>query len=536
MNAKRQAVVTMIPATIDPYINSPLNQQLKRRVAAYARVSTDSDEQETSFATQVDYYSRKISENPGWEFLKVYADEGISGTNTKHREGFKSMVEDALAGKIDLIVTKSVSRFARNTVDSLNTIRLLKSKGVECYFEKESIWTFDGKGELLITIMSSLAQEESRSLSENVRWGKRRSFEEGKVSLPYKRFLGYEKGADGRPKVVEKEAKTVRLIFDLYLQGKSINAICRHLTEEHIPTPGGKTKWGVHTVNSILQNEKYKGDALLQKSFTVDYLEKIRKKNEGEVPQYYVENSHPPIVNPEIFDLVQDEIQKNRALGTNRSAVHCFSGRVICGECQGLFGSKTWNSNGKNKRTVWQCNEKYKVTGQVSCHTPAIRKDQLQKAFIIAFNLILENRDVYIADYKSILEILTDTSSQDEETTALRERLAGVYTEIKACIGDNACRNQDQVFYQEKYKSLVSHYESLKLQLDEVEAEKQNRILRKKNILHFLKSIQERECLLEEFDEALFRATVENIIVHSMQDIVVKFRDGNEMHVDISDK
>lgn len=254
--------------------------------------------------SQVDYYTKYIKECSDWEFVGIYTDEGISATNTKKRDGFNRMVADALAGKLDLIVTKSVSRFARNTVDSLSTVRRLKEKGVEVYFEKENIYTFDGKGELLITIMSSLAQEESRSISENVTWGQRKRFADGKVSMPYKRFLGYEKGEDGMPKIVESEAELVRLIYRLFMEGKTTSAIARNLTDNGIPTPGGKKKWQVATVDSILTNEKYKGDALLQKRFTVDFLQRKLKPNQGEVPQYYVEGSHPAIVDPDEWDHV----------------------------------------------------------------------------------------------------------------------------------------------------------------------------------------------------------------------------------------
>ena len=212
------------------------------------------------------------------------------------------MISDALAGKIDLIVTKSVSRFARNTVDSLSTIRRLKENHIEVYFEKENIWTFDSKGELLLTIMSSLAQEESRSISENVTWGQRKRFADGKVSLPYKQFLGYEKGPDDIPVIVEEEAIIVRRIYSLFMAGKTPYLIAKALTADGIPTPAGKSKWGTTTVASILTNEKYKGAALLQKKFTIDFLDKKMKVNEGEVPQYYIEQSHQPIIDPEEFD------------------------------------------------------------------------------------------------------------------------------------------------------------------------------------------------------------------------------------------
>ena len=214
--------VTIIPATKDKFTALPTSSIQKRRVAAYARVSTDSDEQFTSYEAQIDYYTQYIKKRDDWEFVKVYTDEGITGTSTKHREGFNEMVADALAGKIDLIVTKSVSRFARNTVDSLVTVRKLKEHHVEIYFEKENIFTFDSKGELLITIMSSLAQEASRSISENVTWGQRKRFADGKVTMPYKQFLGYERGEDGVPVINEKEAEVVRLIYKLFLQGKTL--------------------------------------------------------------------------------------------------------------------------------------------------------------------------------------------------------------------------------------------------------------------------------------------------------------------------
>ena len=299
-----QPVVTVIPARDTQFLDMLSPVATRRKVAAYARVSTNDEEQLTSYETQVKYYTEYIKNNPAWDFVEVYADEGISGTSTKRRDGFNRMVADALDGKIDLIITKSVSRFARNTVDSLITVRQLKEKSVEVFFEKENIYTLDSKGELLITIMSSLAQEESRAISENVAWGQRKRFADGKVSFPYKQFLGYEKGADGLPKIVETEAATVRLIYRLFMEGKTPSAISKHLMAQGVLSPAGKEKWQVATVLSILQNEKYKGDALLQKGYTVDFLTKKRKKNEGEMPQFYVKGSHPAITEPDEFDAV----------------------------------------------------------------------------------------------------------------------------------------------------------------------------------------------------------------------------------------
>ena len=332
--------VTVLPATRNRFTTAPIASVQKRRVAAYARVSTDSDEQLTSYEAQVDYYTHYIKERPDWTFAGMYADEGISGTNTKRREGFNQMITDALAGKIDLIVTKSVSRFARNTVDSLTTVRKLKEKGVEVYFQKENIYTLDSKGELLITIMSSLAQEESRSISENVTWGCRKRFADGKVSMPYKNFLGYRKGGNGEPEIVPEEAEVVRRIYRLFLEGQTPYGIKQILEAEHIPTPTGKQTWQPATILSILTNEKYKGDALLQKTFCTDFLTKKMKVNEGEVPQYYVENSHPAIIEPEVFDMAQDELARRKQAGRSHHGTSCFAGKLVCGCCGGLYGSK----------------------------------------------------------------------------------------------------------------------------------------------------------------------------------------------------
>ena len=248
-----------------------------KHVAAYARVSDGKESMLHSLSAQVSYYCKLIQNTPGWEYAGVYVDEAVSGTKDSRKE-FKRMVEDCKDGKIDMIITKSISRFARNTVDTLTTVRKLKNKGVEVYFEKENIYTLDSKGELLITIMGSLAQEESRSISENVTWGQRKRFADGKVTIAYKHFLGYEKGNENMPQIVEKEAKIVRLIYRMFLEGKSIKNIAATLTKQKIPTPSGKKKWSFSTVNSILRNEKYKGDALLQKSYTTDFLTKKMKK------------------------------------------------------------------------------------------------------------------------------------------------------------------------------------------------------------------------------------------------------------------
>ena len=280
----------------------------KKRVAAYARVSSGKDAMLHSLSAQVSYYSDYIQNN-GWEYAGVYADKAITGTKDK-RESFQKLLAECRNGNVDMVITKSISRFARNTVTLLTTVLELKDAGVEVFFQKENIFTLDSKGELLITIMSSLAQEESRSISENVTWGQRKSFSDGKVKLPYKRFLGYRKGADGTPEIVPEEAEIILRIYSDFISGKAPSTIAKELTRDGILTPGGKTEWEKKVVLSILTNEKYKGAALLQKRYTVDFLQKKTKVNEGEVPQYYVENSHPAIIEPEEWDRVQIELAR----------------------------------------------------------------------------------------------------------------------------------------------------------------------------------------------------------------------------------
>lgn len=357
---KKERTITVVPALKSKIQKAEETVGQRLRVAAYARVSTEQDEQESSYEAQVDFYTRHIQSNPNWEFVGVFADRGITGTNTKNRESFNRMINLALDGGIDLILTKSISRFARNTVDTLQTVRELKAVGVEVVFEKENLHTLDPKCEVMLAIMSSLAQEESRSISENVRWGQQKSMRDGKVFLPYKHFLGYKKGADGYPEIVEEEAAIVRQIYDMFLSGKSIRHIADYLTEQGVPTPTGKSRWPVSTVENILRNEKYKGEALLQKSYTVDYLSKKTRKNDGELPQYHIENSHEPIISPEIFDLVQKKLEHRRGYKARFRDNSPLSNKLICADCGGFYGHKVWHNRENTKRyDIWYCNRRY---------------------------------------------------------------------------------------------------------------------------------------------------------------------------------
>lgn len=447
--------VTTIPATKKPGQGATsTTAKLTRRVAAYARVSTDMEEQAISYQTQIDYYTTYIQSRADWIFAGMYADEGISGTSTKHRKGFQAMIADALAGKIDLILTKSVSRFARNTVDSLTTVRQLKEAGVEVYFEKENIWTLDSKGELLITIMSSLAQEESRSISENVTWGHRKRFSDGKVMVPYSSLLGYKKGADGNLAIDETQAPTVHLIYQLFLDGSSITEIRAELQRRGILTPRGKTNWSTSTVRSILSNEKYKGDALLQKTFTADFLTKRIEVNEGEVPQYYVTGNHEPIIDPAVWDQVQYELATRHA--TNTAKIGLFASRLKCEDCGAWYGRKTWASNTKYKHTIWRCNQKYDHAQP--CKTATLRDEQIQTAFLRALGQLAEK---YRGEshLPQVIDAMFNTDQLEAESKRLDEKIRALTSEIEALVAENQRIAQDQDQYLAHYTQLEARYQ-----------------------------------------------------------------------------
>ncbi len=493
----------------------------KRRVAGYARVSTDHEDQTTSYEAQMTYYTDYINSRSDWEFVKMYSDEGISGTNTKKRLGFQEMVEDALDGKIDLILTKSVSRFARNTVDSLSTVRKLKESGVEIYFEKENIWTFDSKGELLITIMSSLAQEESRSISENVTWGRRRQLAEGQVTFSYSQVLGFKKSDTGGFEIDHEEAKIVRYIFHQVLLGNNPNKIARELTAQGIPTPQGKRQWSYGTVKRMLRNEKYKGDALLQKSFTTDFLTKSTKLNEGELPQYYVENNHEAIIKREVFDLVQVELDK---LERKRQTSNIFTGRLFCGDCGSAFGSKVWHSTSKYKRTIYQCNAKYK--GEHKCQTPHVTEEEIKGWFLSAINQLLSNRDEIIANTELLIDMAKDTSSLEARLDDLEHHLETIRQDIEDLVDRNARKAQNQDLYQEQYNTLVTAYQEKQKELQETRSVLEEQKSKQLSLDGFIQNFKEQDDLITDFNQELWQTSVERLDIKEDKKIFLTFKNG----------
>ncbi len=518
-------VVKVIPAKPIDYSSNLPGVIKKKRVCAYARVSTSQDEQTNSYDAQVTYYTEHIKSNPEWEFVGIYSDEGITGTSITKRVGFQRMINDALDGKIDLILTKSVSRFARNTVDSLTTVRKLRDKGIEVYFEKENIYTLDSKGELLLTILSSISQQESVNISQNVAWGKRKAYADGKVTIAFKNFLGYEKGPDGKIKIVEEEAQIIRRIYNEFLMGYPIEYIRRRLVKDGIPTPMGKTGWCSSVVKSILTNEKYIGDAILQKTFSVDVLTKKKKKNEGELPQYYVENNHPAIISREMFEMVREELERRKENGQMVFVSH-FSGRIQCGDCGGYYGRKVWHSNTPYQCYHWRCNKKF--DGKHICNTPTIKEQSIEECFIKAFNELYTRKDEILENYRLCLDVICDDSvftKRKEELEILCQNKVEI---IKDYLFKCSKSPDDMEQVNKQYDTLIEELETLQNELQECNRNIAMLMAKRSKINSFIHALEHSAHVLTKFDAEVWQVAVNKMVIY--HDLTVKFvwRDGSE--------
>ena len=501
-------------------------ERAKRRVAAYARVSTDSDDQENSFDAQKTFYERYIKENPLWEFVGIYADEGISGTSTKGRKEFQRMINDAKNGKIDLIIAKSMSRFARNTLDTLTYIRDLKARGVECFFQKENIYTFDSKGELLITIMSSLAQEESRSISENVKWGIRKSFADGKVYLPHKNFIGY-KYDENKNIIIDKDTEwVVKLIYKEFMSGRTFRQICKILEEKGVKTPGGKYKWSETTVRSILRNEKYCGSAILQKTFVEDFLTHTTKVNNGEIPKYYVRDSHPYIIPKEEWDMVQLELQRRAELRYSYSSKNCFSSKLICADCGHLYGSKVWHSTDKYKKTIWQCNYKFDKKSKAQCQTPTLNEEEIKAMFVDAYSKMIVNKDEILKNLESVLNQIVSVESIEDKIKKVHEDIEAVVNEVEILI--HSSKETDEI----KQKELELKYDKLIQKLKDLERQKEEVMDKRNKINTYISTLKDKVDLISEFDEELFNIMIDKAVVHRDKSIEFIFNSGYKVKVE----
>ena len=503
---------------------SPINCPEKRKVAGYARVSTNLEEQLTSYEAQVDHYTEYIKKNPAWECAGIYADDGISGTNTKKREEFNRLIDDCMNGKVDMVVTKSISRFARNTLDCLNYIRKLKDKNIAVYFEKEGINTLDAKGEVMLTIMASLAQQESESLSQNVKLGLQYRYQQGKVQVNHTRFLGYDKDEDGNLIINKKEAEVVKRIFREYLEGQSYCTIGKGLTADGIKTAAGNERWIPSTLYKILRNEKYMGDALLQKTVTTDFLSKRRVANKGLVPQYYVENNHEPIIPKELFMQVQTEMARRAKLETNvgkrrqYSAKFALSNTVYCAHCGEVFQRTHWDVHGK-KKIVWRCLSRlHKKKAPTNCPARTITELDLHAVVIKAINEVFAKQDDFMPKLRANIEKVLGNSNSvaiaaiDERIREKEKQLIKMTKSRQNCdaLGDEIIELRD-----EKHQ----------LQLDD--ANKEGTRAKLEELESFL---SEQSAEVKEFNDALVRRLIESITVYD-DHFRVKFKSGIEIDV-----
>ncbi|OGO90094.1 MAG: hypothetical protein A2Y17_01130 [Clostridiales bacterium GWF2_38_85] len=353
----------------------------------------------------------------------------------------------------------------------------------------------------------------------------------GKVYKEAIELCVYEKGEDGTPVIIKEEAETVRLIYQLFLEGKTPAGICRLLDKRGTPTPSGKQKWSQTTVNSILTNEKYKGDALLQKRFTVDFLMKKMKVNEGEVPQYYVEHSHDAIISPTDWDIVQVEIDRRKTLGRAYSGNSIFSSKLVCGDCGGFFGQKVWHSTDAYRKVIWRCNSKFK--SEKKCSTPHLDTDTIQQKFLLAYNRLMENRDGVIDDCKLIRRTLSDSTGLDAEIDKLTEEIEVVAEMIKACVKENASAVHSQEEYNKKYKGLVKRYEKATRRLDELSAERTRKQERDRELRLFIESIKKQPLVLQVWNERLWVGLLERATVFHDDRMVFKFKNGIEIEVEL---
>ena len=508
----------------------------KKRVAAYCRVSTDSEEQLNSYEAQKSYYTQKIEDSPDWEMAGIYADEGITGTSLKKRTEFKKMITACKRGHIDLIITKSLSRFARNTVDCLETVRLLKANGIGVYFEKENINTLTESSEFLITLFSGFAQAESESLSKNVAWGKAKSAEAGKVTFQYKKMLGYRRGADGQPEIVPEEAEVIKRIYHRYLDGCTLGQIKRELDEDKVPTAQGVDSWSPAIIHNILTNEKYIGDALLQKTYITDCISKKVKKNQGERAMYYVENNHPAIISREVFDQVRNEMtrrsSKRKVLQkSGKTELGKYSGKyaltelLVCGECGSPYKRVTWARNGK-KRIVWRCVSRLEF-GTKYCHnSPTLDENKLHSAILAAMNEFAAIRQEVCPDVLAMAEEAKQALSQaGAKLLELKKHLEAVSREQSDLL-DRLLENMGDAELNAKMKALTDEKESLKAQIldtQQMEVSLEEQAARHQQMWD---SIMESSAGYTEFDDEFVRQIIQKITVEDAETIRIHFRDS----------
>ena len=511
------------------------------RVAAYCRVSTDDEEQLTSYEAQKNYYTDKIMTNKEWTMAGIFADEGITGTSARKRPEFLRMIRQCKQGKIDIVLTKSISRFARNTVDCLNYVRALKELGIAVIFEKENMNTLEIDSEILITMLGAFAQSESESISANVRWGKRQAMKEGKAIINYKHLYGYRKGADGRPEIIPEQAEIVRKIYDLFLCGTPIRGILEYLSANNIPNISGESQWAKNAVSSILRNEKYCGDVLLQKTYIDDCINKKVKKNTGQLPMYLVQNHHEGIISRETFDAAQAEFarrsagkspsKKNAPTGRSRySSKYALSDRLYCGECGTRYQRCTWRNRDGSKRIVWRCVSRVDY-GSKYCHnSPTLDEEPLHRAILAAINSAVKDEDSIIYNLKSAMEKeLAPVAGQQLSLSEIDNQIERLNTEFSKVLAE-ASKSGDQAAHSDRFREIMQKQTALKAQRDEIQGVLAESGKAAAHIDQCRRTAETTPTAISEWDETLIRQVVENVTVETGNEIIVALKSGASIH------
>lgn len=529
--------IIIIPANPLVAQNRTFPRQL--RAAAYCRVSTDQEEQLTSYEAQVAYYTDKIMSNPEWTLAGIFADEGITGTSVKKRTNFLRMIRLCRKGKIDIILTKSISRFARNTVDCLNYIRELKELGIAVIFENENINTMKADTEIIITMLAGFAQAQSESISQNVRWGKRQAFNSGKVSFQYSRIYGYERGENDKPRVVPEQAAVVRRIFQSYLAGSSVPDIKRMLEAEGIAAAGGKPQWSVGALQYMLRNEKYCGDALLQKTFVENCISKKTRKNNGELPKYLVQNHHEAIIDRTLFEKVQAEIARRAGKRkvsdkTSKTGQSKYSGRyaltelLICGNCGTPYKRVTWSKRGK-KKIVWRCISRLDYGTKYCKSSPTVDEERLQAAVLKAINAMMSNRERLIGILKTNLKItLSEKSSGATNPYAIENRIRELQDSMMELVAV-AAKAGNAESYEDKFREISEEIKSLQKTLEQYQAEQNGPDKLARQMDDICKALEDAPFEITEYSNNIVRQFIDTIKVVNEDKLLFIFKGGITM-------
>ena len=511
----------------------------QKRVAAYCRVSTDSEEQLTSYQNQMRVYTEMIAANKEWEFAGLYADEGISGTRADKRPEFQRMIRDCQNGKIDYIITKSVSRFARNTVECLEYVRSLKAQGIGIFFEEQNIDTLKNESELYLVIYAGFAQSESESISKHITWTYRKKFEEGKVSFQYKNFLGYRKGADSQPEIVPEEAAIVERIYEMFLAGQPVKVIAQTLQAEKIEIPGKNLSFSKNMIMNILRNEKYCGDCILQKTVTVDCISKTRKANQGEAPMYIVENNHPAIISREVFNRVQEELIRRQALraksdktsitATGKYSKYALTEVLQCAECGSRYRRVTWTAHGR-KKIVWRCISRLDYGTKHCKDSITVEEEALHGAVVRALNRFhTEDESTYLALMKATIGEAIGINGGSEEIDLLTRRIDTLNKRMLDLVNETVAAGKDVESSEDEFKGISDQIEQLNRRIAAIQENVHKDGSRQARLEEIQSIIAKRSANETQYDDSIVRQMIECIKVHRNGRLTIIFGGGYEI-------